>query len=170
MYFSRHTNISLSVINNFLSYLIYKVGIVCSLRLFVRLFAYSSKMDIPICTKLGMLIPWDQEENIGESKLRKSVLSSIPGEGGSCSSETKHDKRAAPRPKFFISNRRLYKKGHNPEKLFRVRLPAKIFFVPRKLGTIERRHDESCLFWRADYRNKGQNTEKLSWVRVLTRQ
>jgi hypothetical protein len=53
-------------------------------------------------------------------KVKKSgsVFSSIPGEGGSCSSETKHDRRTAPRPKkFFVSKRRLQKKGHNPEKL-----------------------------------------------------
>jgi hypothetical protein len=85
--------------------LIYKVEIV---GMFVCMFAYSSssRRDKPICTKLGMLIPWDQEENIG-SKLRKSVLSSIPGEGGSCSSETKHDRRTAPRPVLFVSASRL---------------------------------------------------------------
>jgi hypothetical protein len=32
----------------------------------------------------------------------KSVLSSIPFEGGSCSSETKHDRRTAPRSKLFV--------------------------------------------------------------------
>jgi hypothetical protein len=30
---------------------------------FICLFAYSSRKDVPICTKLGMLIPSDQEEN-----------------------------------------------------------------------------------------------------------
>jgi hypothetical protein len=28
------------------------------------LFAYSSRTDIPICTKFGMLSPWDQKENV----------------------------------------------------------------------------------------------------------
>jgi hypothetical protein len=71
------------------------------------MFAYSSRTDKPICTKLCMLIPWDEEEILEGSKLRKSVLSSSPGEGGSCSSETKHDRRTAPRPELFVSARRL---------------------------------------------------------------
>jgi hypothetical protein len=48
----------------------------------------------------------------------KSFLSSIPGEGISYSSETKHDRRTAPRPKLFLSRRGGYRnEGHNPEKL-----------------------------------------------------
>jgi hypothetical protein len=69
---------------------------------------YSSRMDSPICTKFCMLIPWDQQGTTGGSKLRKS-MSSILGEGSSCSSETKHDRRTAPRPKLFVSKRRLQK-------------------------------------------------------------
>jgi hypothetical protein len=69
--------------------------------LFISLFAYISRTDGPICTKLSMLIPWDQKENIAGSKLRRIVLSSIPGEGVSCSSETMHDRRTAPRPSGF---------------------------------------------------------------------
>jgi hypothetical protein len=42
--------------------LIYKVEIV---GMFVCMFACSSRRDKPICTKLGILIPWDQKENIG---------------------------------------------------------------------------------------------------------
>jgi hypothetical protein len=71
------------------------------------LFAYSSRTDTPICTKLGKLIPWDQKENTGAPKVRKSVLSSIPGEGVSCSSETKHDRRMVPEPKLFFQNQKL---------------------------------------------------------------
>jgi hypothetical protein len=65
--------------------------------MFVRMSAYSSRRDKSICTKIAILIPWDQEENKGGSKLRESVLSSIPDEGGSCSLETKHYRRTAPR-------------------------------------------------------------------------
>jgi hypothetical protein len=39
----------------------------------------------------------------------KYVLSSSPGEDGSCSSETKHDGRTTPRPKLFVLQRRLQK-------------------------------------------------------------
>jgi hypothetical protein len=60
------------------------------------MFAYSSRTDVPICTKLCMLIPRIQEENTEGSKLQKSVLSSSLGDGGSSSSETKHDRRTAP--------------------------------------------------------------------------
>jgi hypothetical protein len=41
------------------------------------------------------------------SKLRKSAPGSSPDEGDSCSSETKHNTRMAPRPKMFVSKRRL---------------------------------------------------------------
>jgi hypothetical protein len=39
--------------------------------------------------------------------IKQNILSSSPGEGGSCSSETKHDRRTAPRPKLFVSTRRI---------------------------------------------------------------
>jgi hypothetical protein len=38
---------------------------------------------------------------------KKSALGSSPGEDGFCSSETKHDRRTVPRPKLFVSVRRL---------------------------------------------------------------
>jgi hypothetical protein len=47
---------------------------------------------------------------------RKSVLSLIPGEGGSCSSKTKHDRRTAPRPKWFFSKRRFEELRPRPRK------------------------------------------------------
>jgi hypothetical protein len=50
-----------------------------------------------------------QAENTGESKVRESVLSSIP-------SETKHDRRMAPRTKLFLSKRRLQKQRPEPRK------------------------------------------------------
>jgi hypothetical protein len=62
--------------------LIYKVEIV---GVYICMFAYSSREYKPICTILGMLISSDEKENLGRSKLRKSVLSLSPGEGGSCS-------------------------------------------------------------------------------------
>jgi hypothetical protein len=44
---------------------------------------------------------------------RISVPSSMPGDGCSCSSETKHDRRTAPIPKWVASKSRLHK--HRPE-------------------------------------------------------
>jgi hypothetical protein len=46
----------------------------------------------------------------------ESVLSSIPGEGTSCSSEIKHYTRTVPRPKLFTSERRLQKRKPQPQK------------------------------------------------------
>jgi hypothetical protein len=72
----------------------------------VCVFANSSRTDIPICTKVSMLLHCDKEE-IEMPKLRKSILTSRSGKGGSCSSETKHDSRPARRPKCFVSVRTL---------------------------------------------------------------
>jgi hypothetical protein len=38
-------------------------------------------------------MPWNKEEILERSEVRKSVLDSSPSEGGFCSSETKHDRR-----------------------------------------------------------------------------
>jgi hypothetical protein len=86
---------------------------VCA-RVCVRMLTSSSRTDKPICTKLGMLISWDQEENIERSKLRKCVLNSSPDESGSCSSESKDDKRTAPGPKPFDSASRLQNQRLQP--------------------------------------------------------
>jgi hypothetical protein len=48
----------------------------------------------------------------------------IPGEGGSCSSETKPDRKKVPRAKLFFSHRRLKEQSRNPKKLSWVRLRA----------------------------------------------
>jgi hypothetical protein len=82
-------------------YCIWSLNCGC-IRLFICLFACSARTDRPICTKLGMLIPWDQEDILEESKLLKSVLSSSPGEGSSCSLESKHDRITAPKQTLFV--------------------------------------------------------------------
>jgi hypothetical protein len=82
--------------------LTYKVEIV---DMFVCMLAYSSRKDKLICTKLGKHFLEPGKKNI-RVRTPESVMSSIPGEGGSCNSETKHDRRTAPRPKLFVSKRR----------------------------------------------------------------
>jgi hypothetical protein len=100
----------------------------------------------------------------------KYVLSSILDEGGSSDSETKHDRRTAPRSKLFVSKRRLNKRRIQPRKSVLSSIPNEDCFVVRKLSTTEEwSQDKSCLFQRGDYRNKGHDTEKLSWVRFLTK-
>jgi hypothetical protein len=94
--------------------------------MFECMLAYSLRRDKPICTRLGMLIPCDWEENIEESKLRENILGSSPGEGGSCSSEIKHDRRTAPRQSLFVSARRSQELRSQTRKLFWVRVPVKM--------------------------------------------
>lgn len=76
----------------------------------VCFFAYSSRTDISICTKLGMHISWDEEKTIPSLKLRKSVLGSISTDGISCSipikdgfsrSDNKYDRRKAPKTNTY---------------------------------------------------------------------
>jgi hypothetical protein len=62
-------------------------------------------------------------------KTPKKVLSSIPGEGGSCSSETKNDRRTAPRPKLFVSKKRLQKQGPQHRKLSWIRVLTRVVFL-----------------------------------------
>jgi hypothetical protein len=50
----------------------------------VCMFAYNSRTDKLTCTKLGMFIPWNEEEISERTELWKSVLGSKPGEGVFC--------------------------------------------------------------------------------------
>jgi hypothetical protein len=61
-----------------------------------------------------MLIPWDYKEIYKCQKSEKCVLSSNPIENVSCSSEAKHDRKTAPRPKLFASAMRLQEQGLQP--------------------------------------------------------
>jgi hypothetical protein len=92
------------------------------------MFAYNWRTDTQIYTKLSVLIPWNQGDILERPELRKIVLRSSPGEGGSCKSETKHDRRTVPRPELNT--------GYNPDKLPWVRAPFKMVSVVRKQSTI----------------------------------
>jgi hypothetical protein len=81
----------------------------------VSVFAYSSRMDTPVCSKLGMLIFWNKEEILEGQKLRKNILGLSLSEGGSCSSETEHNRSMAPRPKLFVSASILQEQRPQPE-------------------------------------------------------
>jgi hypothetical protein len=60
-----------------------------------------------------------------------------PGEGGSCSSETKHNRRTAPRPKLFVSERRLQKQRHQTRKIVLGSSPGEDGFY-----SLETKHDK----------------------------
>jgi hypothetical protein len=76
-----------------------------------------------------MLMPWNQEE-ISERSNFEIALRSNPGEGDFSSSESKHD-GTVPKPKLFVSRRRLQDRGHNPENLSWVRVPVKMVYLAR---------------------------------------
>jgi hypothetical protein len=127
------------------------------------MFAYSSRTEITIYTKLGNASSLRLKRYF--RKVWKSVLSSSPFESGSCSSETKHDGRTAPRPKLIVSKRKLRKQIPEPRKTVLWPSPGEDIFVARKLSTIEEQgQDQSCLFRRRDYRKKDHNFQKVYWV------
>jgi hypothetical protein len=66
---------------------------------------------------------------------------------------------------FLETKKRIYE-GQTPKMCSEFRVPVRAVPVARKLRTIEeRRQDQSCLFRRGDYTNKGHNHDKnLSWV------
>jgi hypothetical protein len=131
--------------------LIYKTEIVC-------VFAYSSRTDIPVCTKLGMLIPRDKEEILERPNSEKVswVRNALRVVSVSWKLSTSQ------RPRLFLSTRRLQKLRSQIQKLSWVRVPVKMVPVARKLSTIkERRNEQNCLFRRGDYKNKGHIPETL---------
>jgi hypothetical protein len=111
--------------------------------------------------KFAMLIPWDQEDISERPKLRTHVVSSSPSEGGSCSSETNHDRRTARGRKSFVSKSRLQKQRPESENLSSVRVPVKMVYVSRKLNTTaEQGQEQSCMFRRIDYSKKTTTSKK----------
>jgi hypothetical protein len=59
-------------------------------------------------------------------QTRKSVLGSSPGEGGFCSSVTKHDRRREPGTKLFVSLGRLQEQRLQTRKVSWVRAPVQM--------------------------------------------
>jgi hypothetical protein len=87
-----------------------------------------------------------------------NVLGSSPVEGGFCSSESKHGRITAPRIKLFVSA-----SGSKEDRPYALISDlgfclGEAIFVARKINRIAKRCEgKSCLFWRRDYRKKGQN-------------
>jgi hypothetical protein len=64
---------------------------------------------------------------------------------------------------LFLETRKRIQKRGNSENLSLIRVPMNIVSVARKLSTIEeRRQDQSCLFRKGDYRNKGRKPRNCS--------
>jgi hypothetical protein len=93
-------------------YLSYKIEIVC-----VCVFACSLRTDVHrFATNLACLFLEIRKRFWKGQSSGKSVLSSNPAEGGSCSSEIKHGRRTARRTKLFFSKRKLQKRRSEPRK------------------------------------------------------
>jgi hypothetical protein len=126
-----------------------------------------AREHVLICTKLGTLMLWNQEEILESQNPGKTVLGSSPDEDGFCSSETKHDRRTAPRLKLFASARTLHKQRPQPQETPQGSSTDEDGF--NSSGTeYDRRMAprQSCLFRRGHYMDKGHNPENQSWVRV----
>jgi hypothetical protein len=114
------------------------------------------------CTKLGMLLPWDREEILKGSKLRRSVLRAVSVAQKLITTEERRQDQSC-----LFQKRDYRNKGPNPENMSCVLVPVKVVYVAWKLSTIEKRcQDQSCWFRLGCYRNKRYKSEKLSWVRV----
>jgi hypothetical protein len=117
------------------------------------------------------------------SKLRTNVLSSSPGEGGVCISESNHDRRTVTEPNLFVSKRRLQELRSQTQNLswFHDRRTAprsKLFVSAKRLQ--ELRSQTQNLSWFHDRRMAPRSklfvsarrlqelrsqTQNLSWFR-----
>jgi hypothetical protein len=123
-------------------------------------------MDEPICTKFGVLIPRVYEENKGRSELGTSVLSSISGNGDSCSTETKQDGRTALRPKWFFWRDKKNKK-QNLDKPSCIRFPVKVSSLAPKISTIEKSVKDKVPYIEDRIAETAvTTTKKLPWTRL----
>jgi hypothetical protein len=116
--------------------------------------------------KLGMLIPWNQEEILKRSKFQKSVLGLKPSDSGFCILETKHDRRTLPRSKLFAWTRRLQEQWPQHWKTILGSSPGEDSFC-----NLETKHDRTVkrtkLFATTRRLQKLRSqTRKLSWVHV----
>jgi hypothetical protein len=108
---------------------------------------YSARTDALICTKLGMLIPFDQEEILERQNSEKMSCVRVPvGKVTTAQKLSTIEKQRKCQSCLF--RRGDYRnEGQNAKNLSCVRVPVKMVYVARKLRTIEKRHQhQSCLF------------------------
>jgi hypothetical protein len=94
---------------------------VCTLLALERINRFAPNL---VCLFLETKTKTQEGQNSGIN-----VLSSSPGDGGSCNSETKHDRSTAPRPKLIVLKRRLQELRSLTQKLFWVRVSVKMMFL-----------------------------------------
>jgi hypothetical protein len=104
---------------------------------------------------------WHRKENTKESKLGKSALCSIFGKGGSCSSETKHDRRTS-RSNLFASKKKLQKQSPQHRKTTQGPISGKNGLCSSENNIIEvERQKQSCLFRRGGYKKTKATIQKI---------
>jgi hypothetical protein len=102
-----------------------------------------------------------------KAKTSTNLLSLSPGVGGCCFSEARRDRRVLPRPKFFVSKKRLQQQWPQPRKSVLVSGPGE-----DDLFNSETMHDKKTapgprLFVSAGkLQEQGSKNRKLSWIRV----
>jgi hypothetical protein len=70
---------------------------------------------------------------------------SSSGGGGSCSSETKCDRKTRPRPKLFVSAERLHEKRPQPRKVCEVLTLVKAVSLALQLISLEAANPKSSI-------------------------
>jgi hypothetical protein len=113
---------------------------------------------------LACLFPETRKRTL-ESQNSGSFQSSSPGKGGSCSSETKHDRGPAPRPKLFVSERKLQEQRRIRGKTLLSSIPGEGGFCCSETLHDRRTARRTKLFRRGDHKNYGHKPENF-WVRV----
>jgi hypothetical protein len=84
---------------------------------YIHIFAYSLRMDIPICIKLGMLMPWDREKISERSEVQKLYWVQVPVWVVYVPQKlSKHDTRTVLKSKLFILVTRLQEQRLQPQK------------------------------------------------------
>jgi hypothetical protein len=132
----------------------------------VCMIAYSSRTEKPICTFSLICLCLETRKRFQKGQNSESILSSSPCEGGFCSSETKHDRSTAPRPKLLVSNKRLQDKGRHHEYL-PGSSPCEDGFCSSITKHVRGTEPRTKLFVSAGRIQKQRlRTRKLSWTRV----
>jgi hypothetical protein len=121
----------------------------------VCVFAYSSRTEQPIYTKLGILVASDQRRFYKGQNPGKLSCVRVSARAVTVAERLRTIEEPRPDQSCLLRRGDYRNKYHNPEKSSWICVPVKIVSVARRPITIQEwRQDQSCLFQRGDYRNK----------------
>jgi hypothetical protein len=89
-----------------------------------------------------MPAPWEQEEIQKSKTYKKILLSLILRKSGSCSLETKQDRRKVPRAKSFVPYRRLQEQRSQPRQTALGVIPNADSSVAQKTNVTLKQHQD----------------------------